>query len=219
MDEKVAGQETPNPDAEAAKVTADAAKAAADQAAADTAAAEKTAADKTAADAVAAAAEKAKGTPPEKYSLSVPTGAEAWLGESDLAQFEIVAKKEGLTNEQAQLVIEREADRLVAQSTVFRAQTEADAEYGGEKLAQTQKLGGALLDRVRPAGTPRGDAVRALLAKTGYGNHIEIVALLADLGKMMAEDSPIQQARGVNTPVTKEDMAKLMFDHPSSKVG
>lgn len=146
---------------------------------------------------------------PEKYDLKVPQGAESYLDAQDLKAFESVVRAKGLTNEQAQAAIDEHADALAAQSAAFRSQTEQDPTYGGEKLAETQKLASAALDKIRPAGTPRGDALRRVLAKTGYGNHLEVVALLADLGKMMAEDKPGSGGSGGGAPA--KDAATVLY--------
>lgn len=124
---------------------------------------------------------------PEKYDLKLPDGGR--IDAEELKHFESVARSQKWTNEQAQQAINDHVVALDAQSTRFLEETRADPEYGGEKLQETQKLARAVLEKVRPAGTPRGDALRALLNKTGYGNHKEVISFLADLGKMMAEDT------------------------------
>lgn len=184
---------------------------------------EKAAADKLAADAEAAAkagkkpeGDKSATTVPDKYELSLPAGSESWLDESDLTAFAGMAKAEGWTNEQAQERVNRHADALVAQSEAFRAATEKDPDYGGDKLQETQRLAQLALDKVRPAGTPRGDAFRRILAKTGWGNHVEVVSFLADLGKMAAEDRPLEE-RSAGAGGKKEKDPTSLYDHPSSK--
>lgn len=137
-----------------------------------------------------AAAAAATAAPPTVYALTVPAGAAGWLDASDLTQFETVARAKGWTPEEAQAAIDEHADALVAQSASFKTELEGDTTYGGAQLAQTQRLAERALDRVRPAGTPGGDALRRLLVKTGYGNKLEVVSFLADLGKLMAEDTP-----------------------------
>lgn len=127
---------------------------------------------------------------PEKYDLAIPDGAEQWLDDADLKAFEKTARAKGLTNDQAQAHIDEYADSLATQSAAFREETSKHPKYGGDNLAETQRLATLALDRVRPANTAEGKAVRQLLARTGYGNNVHIVGLLADLGKMMAEDSP-----------------------------
>jgi hypothetical protein len=191
------------------------------KAAADEAAAEKTAADATAADEKAAAAKAAEsaagktGTTqaPDKYELQLPEGSEAWLEAADLKEIETVAKAEGWTNEQAQDRLDQHATMMVARSAAFRVATEADPIYGGEHLAETERHATLALDRLRPAGTPQGDALRKLLVKTGFGNNIEVVSFLSDIGKRMAEDVPIGGGGGGRD---KGDTTKKLYDHPTS---
>lgn len=133
-------------------------------------------------------------TAPEKYTLAIPEGG--YVDASDLKEFEKIARAENWTNEVAQTRLVAHAEGIKAQSARFLEQTKADSTYGGEKLEQTQTLAVQALDRLRPAGTPHGDAIRSLLNKTGYGNHLEIISLLADLGKLMAEDSGVARAAG-----------------------
>jgi hypothetical protein len=91
---------------------------------------------------------------------------------------------------------------LTTRAEAFRDTTKADKEYGGDKWGETERLANQVLDRVRPVGTTRGDALRRLLHKSGYGNHIEVVSFLADLGKLMAEDKPTGGAGGAGAEVT-----------------
>jgi hypothetical protein len=153
----------------------------------------------------AAAAAAAAAKAPEKYELTIPEGG--YVDESDLAALETVARAEGWTNEQAQARLTSYAALGKAQGDRFLADTTADPVYGGANLAETQRLARAALEKVRPAGTPRGDALRRILDKSGYGNHIEIVSLWADLGKLMAEDAPTSTGASGSGPT--DHAAKL----------
>jgi hypothetical protein len=126
---------------------------------------------------------------PEKYALTLPENGH--LDAQDLATIETIARSQGWTNEQAQQRVNEHEAAVAAQSAQFQEQTKADPVYGGAQLPETLKHASAALDTLRPAGTPRGDAFRALLDKSGYGNHLEVVSLLADLGARMADDSPL----------------------------
>lgn len=139
---------------------------------------------------------KPAGTPkaPEKYELTLPEGGR--LTANDLKGIEAVARAEGWTNEEAQARLNAHSEAIEAQSAAFLAETEADPTYGGEKLEETQRLARAVLEKVRPAGTPRGDALRGILNRSGYGNNLEVIAFLADLGKMMREDGHEQAPGG-----------------------
>lgn len=217
--------------ASADKVIAD--KAAADKVVADAAA--KEIADKKAADdaealknetpeakatrekAEADALEAKKNGPPEKYELKVGKDAETFIDANDLKVIEKFARDKGLNNDQAQALVNDRAGALLEQSVAFRAITEADPNYGGDKLPETERLAKLALDKLRPAGTPRGDSFRQILAKTGYGNNLEIVSLLADLGKQLAEDT--QGERGnAGGGGDKKGAAETLYDHPSSKL-
>jgi hypothetical protein len=186
---------TPEEQAAADKAAADKTvadgKAAADQAAADAKAAddkkaadEKATADKKAADEKAAA--DAKNKAPETYALVAPEGGH--VSAADVKDVETRARAAGWTNEQAQAVVTELDAQYARQSDRFLAETTADPTYGGAKLDETKRLAAVALDRLRAKGTPRGDAFRALLERGGYGNHLEVVALLADIGKLMDED-------------------------------
>jgi hypothetical protein len=148
---------------------------------------------------------------PEKYTLAIPEGAEAWFDDTDLKQIEKLARKGGLTNEEAQDFVDDTADSLAEQSAAFRAITAADPDYGGDHLTETTRLARLALDAVRPAGTPHGDALRRILAKTGFGNNLEVVSFLADLGKLMAEDRPGGSGGGGGGG--KRDPAAVLYDN------
>lgn len=190
--------------------------AAAAAAAAATKTPEQLAAEKTAADAAAetarkageAAAAAAKPKAPEKYVLNVAEDGKQWVDEKDLTTIEAMARAEQWPNEVAQEVLDDHIKAMKAQSETFKAETLADATYGGEKLPETQKLALQALDRIRPAGTARGDNFRRLLGRTGYGNNLEIVSFLADLGKLMAEDMPLHAGGAAGE---KRDHATVLY--------
>lgn len=170
--------------AKGAEGTTDADKAAAD-AAAKKAADDKAAADKAAAD-KKAAEEAAKGKAPEKYELKAPEGSAV-----DLARLEALARENNLSNDDAQAMVEAAHAITVKQSEDWLAELKGDKTYGGEKLTETQRLANLVVDKVRPKGSPRGDAFRKLLS-SGVGNNLEVASFLADLGKMLKEDGAIE---------------------------
>jgi len=143
---------------------------------------------------------------PEKYDLKLPDGGR--IDAEELTHFEKIARSQNWTNDKAQQAINDHATALESQSQRFLEATKADPDYGGDKLADTQKLARAVLDRVRPAGTPRGDALRQLLDKSGYGNNLEVISFLADLGRMTAEDSA---TGGTRTTAGSRDPASVLY--------
>lgn len=202
--------QTPEQKAAADKATADATtateKAAADAKTAATAEAVKAAEAETARKAEAAAASKA----PVKYVLALPDGSADYLDAGDLTDFEKVAKAEGWTNEEAQAVLEAQATSLKERAAQFRAETAADETYGGEHLADTQRLASLVMDKFAPAGVPLHDELRRDLLKSGYGNKLAVVSLLARIGKMMAEDQPGPGGRAGDSSGAK-DIASVLY--------
>lgn len=132
---------------------------------------------------------------PETYAVTVPDGAEAFLDAADLALIVEQAKAQSLTTVQTQAAVQAHADALAAQSVAFRTALEADRDFGGDKLIETQRLSAKALDTIWPSGTPNGDAMRRLL-RTGYGNHLAIVSGLATMGKLLSEDRPTATGGG-----------------------
>jgi hypothetical protein len=218
--DKAAADKTVADKAAADKVTAD--KATADKAAADKVAADKSAADKIAADKAAAdeASKAAKGGKadddkgaegaPEKYALTLPEGGA--VDATDVAAIEKMAREHKLPNDAAQALLEQQNTYLIEQSEALAAQLTADQDYGGAKLADTQRLAKTVIDAVRPEGHPRRAAFQRILDKSGYGNHIEIASFLADLGKKMAEDVPVSGAGGGGGGGGRDaDLAKRLY--------
>lgn len=192
----------------AAKATADAdAKKTADAAAAATAESGQAAKDaeaKAAADAATKAGEK---TAPDKYELKLPE--KTTLDETDVKAIETIARENGWTNEQAQAALQNHHDTVLEQSAHFLEVTKADKTYGGEHLAKSQARAKAVIDKVRPANHPRRAAFTRLLDKSGYSNHIEIVAFLADLGAMTEEDGAVTGGGAARTG--EKDPASVLY--------
>jgi len=152
---------------------------------------------------------------PEKYDLKVPEGS-THIDANDLPHFAAIAKANGWTNEQAQAFIVAHQDAVHAQRQTFIDTVKSDPDYGGDKLANTQRLAHLALNRIRPEGTTRGDALRYLLDKSGFGDHLEVISFLADIGKLMAEDTqPGVSFRGA-APSTKRDPATVLYGEQSA---
>lgn len=162
-----------------------------------------------AAGAAAAAAGAAKA--PAAYTLKVPDGG--LIDASDLPQLEKVARANDMTNEEAQAYLDEMGVTVKAQSDGYLAALKADPDYGGDKLAESQRLATAFVDRMRPVGHARRDSFLKFLNRGGALNHPEVVALLADAGKMMSEDGHVGGAAPRGGKVTT---ASKMYDHPTS---
>ncbi len=116
---------------------------------------------------------------PEKYDLKIPEISH--LTNEQISKIEAFAKSNGLTNEQAQGVLESENSALAgflsdrqpggkvwtAQVDAWEQAALADKDIGGtkENLAQSAELGRRVVDRFFPP------EVKTFLNETGFGSH------------------------------------------------
>lgn len=149
---------------------------------------------------------------PAAYSLTLPEGGR--VKEGDRTQIETLARANDWTNDEAQAALDDFDAQLKTRNDALLTATKADKEYGGDKLAESQRLAKLAIDRIRPEGHARRNAFINMLNETGYGNHIEVVSFFADLGKQMGEDRGSGQAGGAHGDKTPAD---TLYDHPTSK--
>lgn len=158
----------------------------------------------------AAGGKDGTGTPepkaPDSYELKVPEGAESYIEADDIAEIQAIAKAKGWTAEQAQQALDEHADAIADRSAAFRAEVDSDPVYGGKNLEQTQIQATRALERMWPKGSKEHEALGKLLTKTGFGNHRLIVGGLANLGKLMQEDSPAGQRPPSGSKRAPEDV-------------
>lgn len=134
---------------------------------------------------------------PDKYEFKLPDGYS--LDENALKSFEPTLKELGVTQENAQKLVDKYAELQQAQDkaaeTAFNEQVDkwfseskADKEFGGalfdESMQSAQKAIGKY-------GTPQ---LKELLNQSGLGNHPEIVRFCVKVGKALREDNPTQTA-------------------------
>jgi len=154
---------------------------------------------------------------PEKYALTVPEDMKAGVDDQLLGQLETVARTQDMSQEEAQAFLEDTLARIKVQSDAWANETKADKTYGGDKLAETQRLAKLAIDKVRPVGHPMRDAFNNFLARGGSGNHIQVVSFLADLGRLMGEDAGPAGHRSSTGAVTAADKAAVLYDHADSR--
>lgn len=132
------------------------------------------------------------GTPPadgEYGEFTVPEGME--VDTALLEQAVPLFKEMGLTQEQAQKLIDLQSTNVQAQQDAVAAQIESweaacknDKEIGGDGFDENIGLGKLALEKL---GTPE---LRDFLTESGAGSHPEIVRMLVRMGKLMKEDNP-----------------------------
>ena len=142
------------------------------------------------------AAEKdKKPAAPEKYEFTPPEGQE--LDANALAVFEPIAKELGLSQEQAQKLVDiypqiqqQQAEAWSKQVSDWGEQVKADKEIGGDKFNASVGAAQRALDQF---GNPE---LREYLNASGLGNHPALVRFCAKVGKAMAEDSFVVPNQG-----------------------
>lgn len=128
---------------------------------------------------------------PEAYDFKAPEGGE--LDTQLVESFTPLAKELGLSNEQAQKVVdlvpqlqqriaEQQAEAWGKQVQDWAEAVKADKEIGGDNfqgsLVAVQKV-------MQQFGTPE---LKQMLEQTGMGNNPELVKLIVKVGKAMSED-------------------------------
>lgn len=133
---------------------------------------------------------------PDKYELTVSDAGKAHVEDADLKTLETIAKKAGWTQDEAQAALDEHVATMDAQAKSYLELSKADKDIGGEKLEETQKLARLAISKLRPEGHARRESFLRFINKAGAGNHPEVLAFLADIGRDMSEDSPAAGAGG-----------------------
>jgi hypothetical protein len=144
---------------------------------------------------------------PESYTLTLPQNTV--LDASDVAEIAALAKAQQLTQAEAEAALTAYEQSLREQSGKFRAELEADTEVGGANLATAQRDAQRALDKFVPATTPEGASLRQFLTKSGLGNSLHLVRLLARAGRAMGEDTPVLTA--VDRGAPQRDIVELFY--------
>lgn len=155
---------------------------------------------------------------PESYELTAPEGIE--LPADYIEQAKEVAKNYGLTQEQAQGLVERDAkligsfraaeiERHNSQVQAWGDEIKADKDLGGERFDKTVQLA---RDAVARFGD---DQLKTLLNESGYGNHPAVVRLFAKIGASIAEDN--RPPGGGANPGQQRSAADILYPSTSQE--
>ncbi|MDR5772084.1 MULTISPECIES: hypothetical protein [unclassified Caballeronia] len=137
-------------------------------------------------------AEEAK--PIEYTDFTLPEGV-TLKGEA-LDELKAFAKEKGLSQEDAQKLVDmgakqsqaftaRLTEQAQAQAAEWATQTQNDKEIGGEQLPENLAAAKQALDKF---GSPE---LKSLLNQSGLGNHPEVVRFMVKAGKAISEDGRI----------------------------
>lgn len=156
-----------------------------------------------------------------KYDLKIPKGSR--LSESAVEDVTSFAKERGLTNDQAQAILDRQSNALEVTDKANRpggaewkkrvdtweSAIAADPEIGGEKMKENAELASRVVKRYG------SESLQRDLQETGFGSHPELVRLLTKIGRAMGESKLVTGDGKAGEP--RKDTAAKLFDHPNSK--
>lgn len=151
------------------------------------------------------------GAPTEYADFTVPE--EMGIDQTALEAFVPVAKELGLTQEQAQKMVDLQSDFVQKNAeaqmnawaetqTQWRDAVKADTEVGGDAMDEKVALAKKALDKV---GTPE---LRALLDATGTGNNLEFIRFFSRVGALIGDDTMHFGGASGDEPT---DAAKILF--------
>jgi len=133
-------------------------------------------------------------TPPDTYAdFVMPEGIQ--VDTALLEQAAPIFKELGLTQDQAQKLVDFQAEQVQAGSQKqiddfnqlmndWRTQASNDKEYGGDKFDENIKIG---QNAITTYGTPE---LKQLLEEQGVGNHPEVIRFMVRVGQTLKEDVP-----------------------------
>ena len=151
-------------------------------------------------------------TAPDTYAdFAMPEGVT--VDSALLSEATPLFKELGLTQEQAQKLVDFQAKQVQAssQSQVdafnqlmndWQEQSRNDKEFGGDKFDENIAVARSAIDKF---GTPE---LKQLLEEHGIGNHPEFIRYNIEIGKLLKEDVP----GGTTTPTSKaQDRVSLLY--------
>lgn len=123
---------------------------------------------------------------PEKYELKLPQGS--LITSERLEKLSAFAKEKGLSQDQAQMLVEREHDAVneyharlhsnyAAEEKKWIETAQKDSEIGGDNLPRAVEYSKRVLERFA------SEQLRKELDESRLGNHPELVRLLYRIGK------------------------------------
>ena len=138
---------------------------------------------------------------PENYEFNQKVAdAPQELDPEVLTAFGDVAKELNLPQEAAQKVLDKvapviqakQAKALEVAKADWVSNSQADEEFGGEKLNDNLEIAKTALDAFG------NDALKSLLVETGFGNHPEIIRFMYRAGKAISEDNYVGNSEGAD---------------------
>ena len=156
---------------------------------------------------------------PETYEFNRQVAdAPQELDPEVVTAFGEVAKDLNLPQEAAQKVLDKVAPVIQARQAKaieevkvnWANDSQADQEFGGENFDSNLTVAKSALD------TFGNDALKSLLAETGFGNHPEIIRFMYRAGQAISEDSYVgnsEGAKGNSIPKDFNGIANALYSN------
>lgn len=145
--------------------------------------------------------------PPAEIKLKLPENA--LIDAASVEGIASFAKERGLSQEQAQALLERENATAVNQQTMLKEQSQqwvkevlADKEIGGANAKQNVALAHRVIERFA------SPILVQQLRDTGLGNHPELLRVFVNIGKLMSDD---QLVMGSGAPKVERSTAEIFY--------
>lgn len=152
-----------------------------------------------------------------KYDLKLPEGT--LLTQAEVDKIVSFAKDQGLSQESAQKLVEREHEILANykdnQEQQFEQmreqwfkQVEGDKELGGDNLKATAEMARRALDKFAP------DSLKKFFAESPYGNHPDVIRMFSKIGKAMQDDKIVLSGTQSSPSLSPID---ILYDNSKGK--
>lgn len=144
-----------------------------------------------------------------EFDLKLPE--ETLLDESVLDEIASIAKEQGLSKEQAQVILDMQSKSLSSFQEKTLSQFNEQVKAWGEEIASDKEFGG---DRLQESVNLAKNAVKAYagedllkeLDESGYGNHPKLFKMLVKIGKEMEAGSLVHSNAQESRPKSMADL-------------
>jgi len=156
-----------------------------------------------------AQSDQKQGESKEEVKLELKLPEESHLTQAEVDEIASFAKEQGLSQEAAQKLLDREHSAIGKYKDTqlqqfeqlgqeWRKAVESDPAIGGDNLKATAENAKRALDKFAP------ESLKKFLNESPYGNHPDLVRLFANIGKAMQDDKMVlagSQSQPTRTPV------------------
>lgn len=150
---------------------------------------------------------------PERYDLKLPEGSP--LDKAHVETTAAFAKERGLSNEQAQAILDREHQAVASHLEGVKAMQQQwaedsknDKEIGGEGFSKNVELAKRVVDKYG------SESFRKALSESGLGNHPELVRFITRIGKAFGNDHFVQAGA---KPSGKRPIEEVFYGKPKEE--